>query len=136
MTIEERRKGAAAHARVWYKENPQRGAAARQAYRLKNIKQAKAYSKEYRERNKRRCQEIGQRGQAKKYGLTAVGHLWLTSRPCDICGTIALPRGIDHDHTTGVLRGVLCGSCNRGIGMFKDSSGLLVDAARYLVECR
>ncbi len=52
---------------------------------------------------------------------------------CDICKRI--PAGklhVDHDHTTGVVRGLLCGTCNRGIGSLGDSIELLASAMRYL----
>ena len=39
---------------------------------------------------------------------------------------------IDHDHTTGRIRGLLCPNCNRGIGLLKDSSELLQKAQHYL----
>ena len=39
---------------------------------------------------------------------------------------------IDHDHETGVIRGILCGPCNMGIGQLKDSVDLLESAVRYL----
>lgn len=39
---------------------------------------------------------------------------------------------LDHDHTTGVLRGVLCRRCNVGLGFFKDSEELLMQAIDYL----
>lgn len=41
---------------------------------------------------------------------------------------------VDHDHITGKIRGLLCYSCNIGIGFLKDSSDLLKKAAEYLEE--
>lgn len=39
---------------------------------------------------------------------------------------------VDHDHKTGVVRGLLCSSCNKGIGLLMDNSDLLRLAATYL----
>jgi hypothetical protein len=43
---------------------------------------------------------------------------------------------VDHDHTTLEVRGLLCGRCNRGIGMFDDSSEKMQKAARYVALTR
>jgi hypothetical protein len=39
---------------------------------------------------------------------------------------------VDHDHHTGEVRGLLCDSCNGGIGKLKDSIELLERAILYL----
>jgi hypothetical protein len=39
---------------------------------------------------------------------------------------------IDHDHQSGLIRGLLCHGCNLGIGRFGDDPNLLEAAARYL----
>ena len=39
---------------------------------------------------------------------------------------------VDHSHTTGKVRGLLCLRCNTGLGRFLDNPVLLRDAADYL----
>lgn len=51
---------------------------------------------------------------------------------CQICGKSTRYLVIDHDHATGLMRGVLCMGCNSGLGMFKESPERLREAATYL----
>lgn len=39
---------------------------------------------------------------------------------------------IDHCHKTGKVRGLLCNTCNVGLGCFRDSPGLMILAIDYL----
>ena len=49
---------------------------------------------------------------------------------CIICGDTATT--VDHDHSTGRIRGPLCQRCNLGLGHFRDAPELLRKAALYL----
>lgn len=43
---------------------------------------------------------------------------------------------VDHDHKTGVFRGLICGSHNTGIGYFHDDPDELLAGAEYLLRHR
>lgn len=55
---------------------------------------------------------------------------------CLICNRQMRRLRIDHDHKTGMFRGLLCDTCNCGLGMFRDSSELLRKAAEYILADR
>lgn len=54
---------------------------------------------------------------------------------CCICGRkcqSGARLAVDHDHTTGKIRGLLCMFCNRSIGMLNDDPVLVRKVAEYL----
>jgi hypothetical protein len=58
---------------------------------------------------------------------------------CAICGSTDPKFGrkffcIDHDHSSGRVRGLLCHSCNLGLGHFKDDLSLIQSAQSYLLS--
>lgn len=126
-------------------------------YRNNNLEKIKDYDKaRYYEDPKRRYDELkrwrtiskdkmrvyAKRAKLKKcYKLTLDDfEIMLAAQGgrCAICGGTE-PGGptnlsfcVDHCHTTGRVRGLLCFSCNQGLGHFKDNVDLLANAAEYL----
>lgn len=83
----------------------------------------------------------------KNYGITlddAWNMLLAQDCLCLICGNSLTAFGqkndrsphVDHDHATGKVRGILCFTCNVGMGMFKDDVARLQSAIRYLEKSR
>lgn len=74
------------------------------------------------------------------YGLTVEQYdamLLEQKGVCAICGKqeALSSKGvlsIDHDHNSGKVRGLLCDTCNRGLGHFYDNVSLLHNAIKYL----
>jgi len=81
----------------------------------------------------------------KKYGITLEDYnkmLESQNNVCMICGKNETHKhnisskyvdlAVDHDHSTGKVRGLLCTYCNVGLGAFKDNKELLQKAIEYL----
>jgi len=98
-----------------------------------------AYAKDYRSKNRevlRKLKSIAAR--KRKYNITPdemYGIFEKQGKVCAICGrNNPTGRGwqVDHEHTTGKVRGILCHRCNTAIGMLKDDPNLLQQALDYL----
>ena len=73
--------------------------------------------------------------QAFRYGLTVQQLNALTESQegrCAICAVTHENLTVDHNHETGKVRGLLCASCNKGLGFFGDRIDLLMQAINYL----
>ncbi len=74
-----------------------------------------------------------------KYGMSYPDYCALEARQggmCAICGRPAPTGGVlcvDHDHETGIVRGLLCKLCNSLLGYAKDDPMMLDRAIGYLV---
>jgi hypothetical protein len=53
---------------------------------------------------------------------------------CDICGDYHETLCIDHEHSTGKIRGLLCQECNKALGLFYDNPLLIQSAIDYLLN--
>lgn len=73
------------------------------------------------------------------YGITLTEYNAMLAKQdnkCAICGNTAILEHrafhVDHCHTSGKIRGILCNGCNAGLGHFKDDPLILEKAAAYI----
>lgn len=101
----------------------------------RNKYQAKRYLNfpEVKERMKKTARENGLKRQ---YNLTEEDYNKMFKDQNGRCKVCKNPSdktlNVDHCHTTGKIRGLLCWNCNMGIGYFKDNTEYLTNAINYL----
>ena len=84
--------------------------------------------------------ELKIRNLKRRYGLEYNDWLDLLKKQynkCEICNrefTEELSPVVDHCHKTENVRGLLCNSCNRGIGYLQDNYDIINSAANYLYK--
>ena len=113
-------------------------------YQKDNPDKVRLIAKTWRDNNKK---HRGMRRRLEQYGVTEeqFALLWAVHKGrCAICsiklikvlGRRGLANGacLDHNHTNGRIRGLLCMRCNKGLGCFKDSVQALKAAAAYLIS--
>lgn len=72
----------------------------------------------------------------RRYGITQEDHQAMLAAQhgkCAICGS-EHRLCIDHDHSTGKVRKVLCDRCNRALGVVDDDPELLLKLVDYLAD--
>jgi hypothetical protein len=71
-----------------------------------------------------------------RYGITMAEYWNMVAVQGGVCAICMKPDGkklhVDHDHKSGKIRGLLCGNCNKALGLFKDDTKILVTALSYL----
>lgn len=120
-----------ANARKFAKNNPE-------IIKARNLKQ-KEWRKEYYSSEK--GIEVSRRAHLKRsFNLTLEQYNKLLEAQegvCAICekqemNNVNKVLCVDHCHVTGEIRGLLCGTCNLGIGGLKDSIPLVIKSLKYL----
>lgn len=112
-------------------------------YYYSHKEQMKQVATEWRYANPDRYRKVRkERDLNKRYGISSEDAytLWVGQAGlCPICGkelSSPLEKGttshIDHDHKTGMVRGILCGNCNRLLGLAREDPVILRSATRYL----
>ena len=101
---------------------------------------SKEHQKKFRESNKELLKERTRGYNLKrKFKLTVEEYdsMLLSQKGCcAICKSSECATGrrlsVDHCHTTGIIRGLLCQSCNTALGKLKDDINVLKEAVKYL----
>lgn len=107
----------------------------------------KQESKDWYAQNKDRKKEISQKYRHIKkdkdlqstYGIDLATYYKMLdeqNHQCKICSahqdTLKRAMCVDHDHATGKVRGLLCDTCNRSLGLLKDNVDTMLRAVKYL----
>lgn len=111
----------------------------------------RAYHRKWYKKNKKKADEVSRRYQRtpkgklserkrrlkRLYSITLEEYdrmLELQNGVCAICGNPPEYRrlGIDHDHKTGKVRGLLCGYCNGMIGRIEKNPQFVSNVIEYL----
>lgn len=103
----------------------------------KNPDRRRKWREAWVEKNRGRLALTHRKNQLRRmYGLTEDGYDRLYREQnglCKICKGVPKDRmQVDHDHVTGVVRGLLCGPCNRGLAGFLDDPSRMRTAASYI----
>lgn len=126
------------------------------AWAKKNPEKNRAKGKRFRENNPKAYRALWVRNNLKRnYGITEIDYsemLAAQEGKCLICSKELVSQvdrhraftgaaeelvgRVDHCHGTGKVRGILCFSCNVGLGKFGDDEELMLRAVRYLRASR
>lgn len=127
------RESALAHKRRWDENNAEHRRAYRRRYTLENAPQIRFA-------NRQRYNAPGKSEKRREialwtnYRLTVAEYEAILDRQGGICPICLTEKAVhvDHCHATGVVRGILCAHCNKGLGCFRDKTERMVRACEYL----
>lgn len=136
----ENREAYNAYMREWTRKNKEKVNAARRELRQSDPDRAK---KDNERRRENRDPLVHRNTMLRaNYGMTLDDYYQryvAQEGKCAICGEKKPSSGrdglaVDHCHSKGHIRGLLCTHCNHGLGKFKDSVEVLAKAIEYLKE--
>lgn len=141
--------------KIWREDHKNELVVSQKKYQEKHKEEIKSNHKKYQEEHKDYIKEIRKPYLEKnkdliknthikrEYGITIKEFKFMLGKQegrCAICGQPETMKrsgklvslAIDHGHTHGKVRGLLCANCNAGLGKFKDNVLLLNKASNYL----
>lgn len=127
-----------AKSKKWREENPGKGAEYHREWVKNNPERTRKIKQKWKDQNKDKSRDYQLKNQ---YGITLDDYCEMKEgqgHTCLICGTsedderVKRSLVVDHCHTSGEVRGLLCAPCNSGLGFFKDNIEWLERAISYL----
>lgn len=121
----------------YYKKHPERKLKIAKTYRDKNKEKTQTGIKLWRINNPEKAKLSPWISNLKRrYNITPEQYfdlLKIQDNACAICRRQSKRKlAVDHDHISGEIRGLLCTSCNTGIGLLQDCPHVLNNALKYL----
>ena len=122
-----------------YRKSP-KGQATRKKY-LKSPKGKAAQKRaqdNYKRNHPEKIKASSEKSKLAKYGIDRARYQLMFAEQKGVCKLCGKPEkkirklAVDHCHTTGKVRGLLCMECNTGLGKFKDNTEVLARAIAYL----
>lgn len=106
---------------------------------LRKLPSEKAKRNARYKKNPMKPEEIRAKNLKQTFGLTIEQYNQMFIDQAGCCAGCNRPQSafkwrfaVDHDHTTGVIRGLLCNACNLSLGKLKDSISTLKNLINYL----
>jgi hypothetical protein len=120
----------------WAKAHPENGRARSRKYRETHLEQARSAESKWRKAN---LEKIRAWNRKYLYGVMPKVYEQMLVEQRGVCAICGGNRGkhelgVDHNHISGDVRGLLCKKCNLAVGYMDDNPEWLRSAANYLEE--
>jgi hypothetical protein len=150
--FEEKKSNGRAYQRKLRSQNKEHFRQREKEYRIKNKDKISEYRRRDKKKNKERYDaykkqwrknnpDSSRNTQLKKcFGITLCDYnqmLESQNGVCKICKqkcSSGKNLAVDHCHKTGIVRGLLCGNCNKALGLFQESSEIVKMASEYIKQ--
>ena len=120
----------------WDAEHQEKIRARKREYYAKNAERIKAVNGAYYHAHAEAAKARTRKRQLARLGLTPEAYELLVSQQsglCGICGRMpAIRLRVDHEHSSGRIRGLLCNACNTGIGLLREDPEILLAAIAWI----
>jgi hypothetical protein len=121
-----------------HKENPMPHNEYAKRYHQEHPEVAKKSQKTWKERHPEKRKLYTRNSRIRAYGISPETYYEMLEKQgkrCAICKAESLKRAmnIDHDHTTGKVRGLLCDGCNLSLGHI-ERKDFMEKALKYLAQ--